>query len=120
MSVPMDVSKHAGLHIIPSPTNVYHEKHLSYIHSQHLLQQTCTHTLTNIKSVSTCISLLLILETAVQVHAVVMRRSSYTAVFKLKVVEYAEKHGNRCEGRAESGYLVSKIAVLSQCGGCAH
>ena len=24
------------------------------------------------------------------------RRSSYTAAFKLKLVEYAERHGNRC------------------------
>ena len=27
------------------------------------------------------------------------RRCSYTAAFKLKLVEYAERHGNRCAGR---------------------
>ena len=27
------------------------------------------------------------------------RRSNYMAAFKLKLVEYAERHGNRCAGR---------------------
>ena len=27
------------------------------------------------------------------------KRCSYTAAFKLKLVEYAERHGNRCAGR---------------------
>ena len=39
------------------------------------------------------------------------RRCSYTAAFfKLKLVEYAERHGNRCARSPESG--------LSQCGEC--
>ena len=40
------------------------------------------------------------------------RRCSYTAVFKLKLVEYAERHGNRFARPPESG--------LSQCGECAR
>ena len=40
------------------------------------------------------------------------RRCSYTAAFKLKLVEYAERHGNRCARSPESG--------LSQCGECAR
>ena len=38
------------------------------------------------------------------------RRCSYNAAFKLKLVEYAERHGNRCARSPESG--------LSQCGEC--
>ena len=41
-----------------------------------------------------------------------MRRCSYTAAFKLKLVEYAERHGNRCARSPESS--------LSQCGECAY
>ena len=40
------------------------------------------------------------------------RRCSYTAAFKLKLVEYAERHGNHCAQSPESG--------LSQCGECAR
>ena len=40
------------------------------------------------------------------------RRCSYTAAIKLKLVEYAESHGNRCAQSADSG--------LSQCGKCAR
>ena len=40
------------------------------------------------------------------------RRCSYTAAFKLKLVEYAERHGNRFTRSPES--------VLSQCGECAR
>ena len=39
------------------------------------------------------------------------RRCSYTAAFKLKLVEYAERHGNCCARSPESG--------MSQCGECA-
>ena len=38
------------------------------------------------------------------------RRCSYTAAFKLKLVEYAERHGNHCARSPESS--------LSQCGEC--
>ena len=40
------------------------------------------------------------------------RRCSYMAAFKLKLVEYAERHGNRFARSPESG--------LSQCGECAR
>ena len=40
------------------------------------------------------------------------RRCSYTAAFKLKLVEYAERHGNRFARSPDSGLL--------QCGECAR
>ena len=40
------------------------------------------------------------------------RRCSYTVAFKLKLVEYAERHGN-C-------FAQSSESVLSQCGDCAR
>ena len=40
------------------------------------------------------------------------RRCSYTAAFKLKLVEYSERHGNRFARSPES--------VRSQCGECAR
>ena len=40
------------------------------------------------------------------------RRCSYTAAFKLNLVEYAERHGIRCARSPESG--------LSQYGECAR
>ena len=40
------------------------------------------------------------------------RRCSYRAAFKLKLIEYAERHGNRFARSPES--------VLSQCGDCAR
>ena len=58
------------------------------------------------------------------------RRCSYTAAFRLKLVEYAERHGNHCARSPESGLNMLKdteIIVrdppksgLSQCGECAH
>ena len=40
------------------------------------------------------------------------RRYSYMAAFKLKIVKYAERHGNRCARSPESS--------LSQFGKCAR
>ena len=50
-----------------------------------------------------------------QVRAMAMRQSSYIAVFKLEVVEYAEKHCNRRKVRAEKGYLASTTGVAGVC-----
>ena len=40
------------------------------------------------------------------------RRCSYTAAFKFKLVECAERHGNR--------FARSPDSILSQCGECAR
>ena len=40
------------------------------------------------------------------------RRCSYTAAFKVELVDYAERHGNCCARSPESG--------LSKCGECAR
>ena len=44
------------------------------------------------------------------------KRCSYTAAFKLKLVEYAERHSNRCAGRE---FDVCEKLIRERCGGCA-
>ena len=48
------------------------------------------------------------------------KRGSCTAAFKLKLVEYAERHGNRYAGRAGREFDVCEKLIRERCGGCAR